>query len=244
MTGSTVNGGKTQAAVGSQLPTHPSSQPLASEPPDPVLLVFFQPGDRVVVPPYGIGVVCETCLRQVSGQGVSYYAIEFAHSSSRAFVPVHGQGNSGMRAALTSRETPRLLRHLQEGCLILPSQWSARQRQVTEILVSGDPFELATLTCELRRWNNRRSLPDLDRQAFRQAIRLLEQEMQGLEDLQAAQVRELLGHAWSEGPNGGPQSLAAQSLAAPSLATPSLATPSLATRSLAAQSLAGNAGKS
>ena len=200
MTGSTVNGSEAQAAVGlplssQQTPGQLASGQLASGPPAP-----FQPGDRVVVPPYGIGVVCETCLRQVSGQGVSYYAIEFAHSSSRAFVPVHGQGNSGMRAALTSRETPRLLRHLQEGCLTLPSQWSARQRQVTEILVSGDPFELATLTCELRRWNNRRSLPDLDRQAFRQAIKLLQQEVQGLDDEGAVQVRGLLEAAWNEGP--------------------------------------------
>ncbi len=161
---------------------------------------MFRPGDRVMVPPYGIGVVCETCSRQVAGQQAAYYSVEFPESSSRAFVPVDAPSGSGMRPALTSDETPRLLRHLQEGRLNLPSQWSARQRQVTEILVSGDPFDLATLTCELRRWNLGRGLPDLDRQAFRRAIKLLEQEVHGLEDLEALQVRELLGSAWNEGP--------------------------------------------
>ncbi|WP_424951574.1 CarD family transcriptional regulator [Deinococcus sp.] len=160
----------------------------------------FRPGDRVMVPPYGIGVVRETCSRQVAGRQAAYYAIEFPESSSRAFVPVDAPTGSGMRPALTSRETPRLLRHLREGRLQLQSQWSARQRQVTEILVSGDPFDLATLTCELRRWNVDRGLPDLDRQAFRQAIKLLEQEVRGLEDLEAKQVRELLGSAWNETP--------------------------------------------
>ncbi|WP_407568821.1 CarD family transcriptional regulator [Deinococcus altitudinis] len=160
----------------------------------------FRPGDRVMVPPYGIGVVGDTCSRQVAGQQAAYYAIEFPESSSRAFVPVNAPGGAGMRPALTSRETPRLLRQLREGRLHLQSQWSARQRQVAEILVSGDPYELATLTCELRRWNVDRGLPDLDRQAFRQAIKLLEQEVRGLEDLEAEQVRELLGHAWNEGP--------------------------------------------
>lgn len=160
----------------------------------------FRPGDRVVVPPYGTGVICGTCFRQVAGQQATYYAVEFPESSSRAFVPVNAPGGAGMRLALTSRETPRLLRHLQEGRVTLLGQWSARQRQVAEILVSGDPYELATLTCELRRWNVERGLPDLDRQAFRQAIKLLEQEVRGLEDLEAGQVRELLGNAWNEGP--------------------------------------------
>ena len=160
----------------------------------------FRPGDRVMVPPYGIGVVYGTCSRQVAGQQAAYYAIEFPQSSSRAYVPVGAPRGAGMRLALTSCEMPRLLRQLQHGRLSLPPQWSARQRQVTEILVSGDPYVLATLTCELRRWNNGRGLPDLDRQAFRRAIRLLEQEVSGLEDLEARQVRELLGSAWNEGP--------------------------------------------
>ncbi len=149
-----------------------------------------------MVTPYGIGVICETCRQQ----GADYYAVEFPGSSSRAFVPVAAPSGVGMRPALTSRETPRLLRQLQEGQVNLLRQWSARQRQVTEILMSGDPFELATLTCELRRWNVRSGLPDLDRQAFRRAIRLLEQEVRGLEDAQARQVRDLLGSAWNETP--------------------------------------------
>ena len=160
----------------------------------------FRPGDRVMVAPYGIGVICETCERQVAGRRAAYYAVEFQESRSRAFVPVAAPTNAGVRRALTSGETPRLLRHLQEGGVALARQWSARQRQVSGILASGDPFELATLTCELRRWNVRSGLPDLDRQAFRQAIRLLEQEVRGLADVQAGQVRELLGSAWNERP--------------------------------------------
>jgi CarD family transcriptional regulator len=159
----------------------------------------FRTGDRVMVPPYGIGTVCEISWRKVAGELTAYYGIEFPQTSSRAFVPIAAPQGSAMRAALTSQEMPRLLNHLKNGKLDLPPQWSARQRQVTEILVSGDPFDLAVLTCELRRWNLSRGLPDLDRQAFRRAIKLLEQEVQGLEDGQAHQVRQLLGSALSEG---------------------------------------------
>lgn len=162
----------------------------------------FQPGDRVVLPPYGIGVVCGTCQRPVAGESHAYYQIEFPNTASRAFVPVDAPQVAGMRAALTTADMPHLLKRLQISQeLNLPRQWAARHRRVTEILVGADPYELATLTCELRRWNIERGLPDLDRQAFRRAIRLLEQEVRGLEDQCAQDVQQLLDHAWNETPN-------------------------------------------
>lgn len=162
---------------------------------------LFRIGDRVVLPPYGIGVVQGTCHRPVAGETHRYYQVAFPNTSSRAFVPVDAPHGTGLRAALTEADMPDLLRRLQDRrTLNLPRQWAARHRRVTEILVSGDPYELATLTCELRRWNVERGLPDLDRQAFRRAIRLLEQEVQGLQDACAQDVQRLLDHAWHEAP--------------------------------------------
>ncbi|MEF2279787.1 CarD family transcriptional regulator [Deinococcus sp. YIM 134068] len=163
----------------------------------------FRIGDRVVLPPYGIGVVSGTCQRPVTGETHAYYQVEFPNTSSRAYVPVNAPLGTGLRAALTLQDMPTLLRRLRTSTeLNLPRQWAARHRRVTEILVSGDPYELATLTCELRRWNNERGLPDLDRQAFRRAIRLLEQEVRGLEeDPCTLDVRQFLDHAWNETPN-------------------------------------------
>ncbi|THF86014.1 CarD family transcriptional regulator [Deinococcus sp. KSM4-11] len=160
----------------------------------------FQPGDRVVLPPYGIGVVQGTCQRPVGGQEQAYYQVAFANTSSRAYVPVAAPAGTGLRAALTAGDMPALLASLHSSTLNLPRQWAARHRRVADILASGDPFELAILTCELRRWNVQRGLPDLDRQALRRAIRLLEQEVSGLEDTEAAQVQALLVTAWHEAP--------------------------------------------
>ncbi|UQN07471.1 CarD family transcriptional regulator [Deinococcus sp. QL22] len=162
----------------------------------------FQTGDRVVLPPYGIGVVSGTCQRPVAGQSHAYYQVDFPNTSSRAYVPVSSPDETGMRAALTACDMPNLLGHLSLSTndLNLPRQWAARHRRVTEILVSGDPYELATLTGELRRWNVERGLPDLDRQAFRRAIKLLEQEVNGLEDQCAHDVQNFLDLAWKETP--------------------------------------------
>lgn len=160
----------------------------------------FQPGDRVVLPPYGIGVVNGTCQRPVSGEPHTYYEVEFASTTSRAYVPVASPAGTGLRAALTEQDMPALLESLKTSSLNLPAQWAARHRRVSEILAGGNPFELATLTCELRRWNVERGLPDLDRQSFRRAIKLLEQEVSGLRDQLAQDVQHFLNRAWQETP--------------------------------------------
>jgi CarD family transcriptional regulator len=160
----------------------------------------FEIGERVVLPPYGLGVVSGTCQRPLDGENQTYYELCFSHTASRAYVPVAAPEGAGMRAALTEDELPELLAQLQTSTLDLPRQWAARQRLVAEIIAGGNPFELAVLTCELRRWNIERGLPDLDRQALRRAIKLLEQEVSGLNDHNAQHVKQLLDRIWHEAP--------------------------------------------
>ena len=161
----------------------------------------YRTGDRVVLPPYGIGVISGISTRTVQSALLSYYQVDFPNTTSRAFVPVDAQG-AGLRPALTGQDMPRLLEMLQQGCMNLPRQWAARHRRVTEILVSGDPFELASLASEFRRWQLNRGLPDLDRQAYRRALKLLDQEVRGLasgDDV--GRVCALLEGAWDETSN-------------------------------------------
>ncbi|GGK31076.1 transcriptional regulator [Deinococcus malanensis] len=161
----------------------------------------FQIGDRVVLSPYGIGVVCGTCERPVAGQAHTYYEVKFPATVSRAYVPVADPASTGIRRALGDQDLHDLMNHLQNGELELPRQWSARHRLVNDILAGGKPYELAALTCQLRRWNVQRGLPDLDRQAFRRAIRLLEQEVSDLRNQLARQVEDYLQEVWNEQPH-------------------------------------------
>ena len=48
----------------------------------------FTPGDRVVLPPYGVGVVSDIQTKKIAGLQNSYYQVDFPNGSSRAFVPV------------------------------------------------------------------------------------------------------------------------------------------------------------
>nr|WP_233554628.1 MULTISPECIES: CarD family transcriptional regulator [Deinococcus] len=162
----------------------------------------FRPGDRVVLPPYGIGVICGTCARPLGCETLTYYQIEFQHTSSRAFVPVQSSAPTGMRPALSPADLPTLLHALQNGELDLPRQWSVRHQRVTALLASGEPYELAAMIGQFHRWNLKRALPDLDRQAFRRGVKLLMQEVEGLTGKTAQTIQLFLERALLE-----PQSL-------------------------------------
>ncbi|MDE0099888.1 MAG: CarD family transcriptional regulator [Truepera sp.] len=152
----------------------------------------FKSGDQVVLPPYGVGVVSGTTTKTVAGTDHQYYQVDFPNGTSRAFVPVKAPQEAGLRPALTRDEVQSVLERLQNGRITLPKQWAARHRKVTDILTSGDPYQIATLASELRRWDLERGLPDLDRQAYRRALRLLAGEFGAVMGLNTAEARALM----------------------------------------------------
>lgn len=161
----------------------------------------FKDGDQVVLPPYGVGVVSGTVVKTVAGTDHQYYAVDFPNGTSRAYVPVRAPREAGLRAALTGDEVENVLERLEEGRITLPKQWAARHRRVSDILTSGDPYQIATLASELRRWDMERGLPDLDRQAYRRALRLLAGEISAVKGISAKEARALMGVGEDEGLN-------------------------------------------
>jgi len=152
----------------------------------------YKNGDQVVLPPYGVGVVAGTTTRTVAGTDHQYYEVEFPNGTSKAFVPVAAPQAAGLRPALTEAEVQSVLERLNNGRINLPKQWAARHRRVTEILSSGDPYQIATLGSELRRWDLERGLPDLDRQAYRRALRLLAGEISAVLGISSKEARAMM----------------------------------------------------
>lgn len=152
----------------------------------------FKNGDQVVLPPYGVGIVSGTMTRKVAGNEFKYYQVEFPNGTSKAYVPVNAPREAGLRAALTKNEIKAVIERLNNGRVNLPKQWAARHRKVTEILTSGDPYQIATLASELRRWDVERGLPDLDRQAYRRALRLLAGEISAVLNITTKEARSMM----------------------------------------------------
>ncbi len=152
----------------------------------------YKHGDQVVLPPYGVGIVEGTTTRTIAGADHQYYEVAFPNGTSKAFVPVAAPQAAGLRPALTKTEVHNVLERLGNGRVNLPKQWAARHRRVTEILSSGDPYQIATLGSELRRWDLERGLPDLDRQAYRRALRLLAGEISAVLGIDTKEARAMM----------------------------------------------------
>ncbi|MEZ4629619.1 MAG: CarD family transcriptional regulator [Deinococcales bacterium] len=152
----------------------------------------FKHGDQVVLPPYGVGVIQGMTMRTISGVHKEYYEVSFPNGTSKAYVPVMAPQAAGLRAALSQQEVQEVLDRLNHGRLNLPKQWAARHRRVTEILSSGDPYQIATLASELRRWDVERGLPDLDRQAYSRALRLLAGEISVVLGISQKEARAMM----------------------------------------------------
>lgn len=117
----------------------------------------YRPGDKVVLPPYGVGVVAGIAQRSVAGSDKSYYQVDFPGTRSKAYVPVEAPQTTRLRRALSPDQVNEILALLQEGRLPLPRQWAARHRKTTEILADGDPFRIATLAGQLRAWEQEKA---------------------------------------------------------------------------------------
>lgn len=152
----------------------------------------YKNGDQVVLPPYGVGIVAGTTTKSVAGADLQYYQVDFPNGTSRAYVPVNAPQEAGLRPALTRDEVKSVLERLRNGRINLPKQWAARHRRVTDILTSGDPYQIATLASELRRWDLERGLPDLDRQAYRRSLRLLAGEISAVLGVTSQEARDLM----------------------------------------------------
>jgi CarD family transcriptional regulator len=152
----------------------------------------YKTGDQVVLPPYGVGTVSGLTTKTVAGEDKKYYEVAFPNGTSKAFVPVNAPQIAGLRPALTKGEVEGVLERLNNGRINLPKQWAARHRRVSEILSSGDPYQIATLASELRRWDLERGLPDLDRQAYRRSLRLLAGEISAVLGINSTEARALM----------------------------------------------------
>ena len=158
----------------------------------------FRPGDKVVLPPYGVGVVAGIAQRSVSGVSRAYYQGDFPGSRSKAYVPVEAPHSVGLRKALAPEEVPVILDLLKNGRMPLPKQWAARHRKTSEILAEGNPYRIAQMAGQLRAWEVERGLPDLDRQALRRAIRLLAEEVAQSLEITVQEAKRLFEEAWGE----------------------------------------------
>ena len=127
------------------------------------------PGDPVVYPKHGAGVVRGVTERTALGHTQPYYDIELRASGMQVLVPVGRARDLGLRRVTPEQDIPALLSALAAPDLDLPAGFPPRIRAEQAVLESADILEIARLVGTLARRHVLRGLADSEHQLMRQA---------------------------------------------------------------------------
>lgn len=109
---------------------------------------MYRQGDRVVHPNHGAGIVKQIIAADADDASAHYYVIELYANRLTVMVPVDNADSIGLRPAEENLVTAALA-VLHEQPHHLPSDFKARQKELTEKLRSGDTRLIAEVCRDL-----------------------------------------------------------------------------------------------
>lgn len=110
---------------------------------------MYQPGDHVVHPLHGAGVITQVIRQRVDGQEKSYFALQLQTENVRILIPVDGCASVGVRPVVTCARAEEVLdafRVLDTGS---DASWNRRYRENMLRLRSGRLDEVSRVVKSL-----------------------------------------------------------------------------------------------
>jgi CarD family transcriptional regulator len=109
----------------------------------------FAIGDKVVYPHHGATIVSSIETREVLGADRDYLVLRFDHVDLVLRVPADGTDAVGLRQIMADDEVAEVFAVLRKRDTRTPSNWSRRFKNHTEMLRSGDVYQLAEVVRNL-----------------------------------------------------------------------------------------------
>lgn len=141
------------------------------------VMLMFSPGDQVVHPMHGAGVIEDIVERKIDGETVPYYALKLTLDDVVLFVPVENSEEIGLRAVCSRMEAEELIGHMKEIGQDEDKCWNRRYRKNMLRIRSGDIREVAKVVKNLMRRNGERGLSTGEKKMLGSAQRILVSEL-------------------------------------------------------------------
>ncbi len=148
----------------------------------------FQPGDHVVYPGYGAGIIVSIEDKIFVGTSTRYYMLKMVADEGEFMVPVEQAESLGVRPVLGGRTIKRVLNSKPGE---LSEDYKERQAGISELLSTSDAAKMSRAARDLAWYSGSRRLTGRDVQQFDELQTLLASELSlALEiDLDAARER-------------------------------------------------------
>jgi CarD family transcriptional regulator len=147
---------------------------------------MFKPGDAVVHPARGVGIVTSVKERNLRGTPEPYYTLELLDGlHTRVIIPVSAEDDLGLRPGIESSELKGVWDVLSADPEPLPADHKERNRVVDERLSGGDTHKVAAVVRDLTcRERSRGELTTVTKRHLKTSITMLAGELaaaQGIE---------------------------------------------------------------
>ena len=151
---------------------------------------IFNTKDYVVYPTHGVGCVIDIEKREVVGQNLEMYVIEFIRDKLVLRVPVEKAKALNLRKVSKPSKIQSVMKILAQKARIKRTMWSRRAQEYDQKINSGDIEQIAEVVRDLNRANNQIEQSYSERQMFQVALERLAREVAAIEKTDYFQATE------------------------------------------------------
>jgi CarD family transcriptional regulator len=153
----------------------------------------FKVGDRAVHPSHGVGMIIGIELRDIGGTKHEFYILETTDRGrkNKVMVATESAERHGLRKTISPKDAIKVYEVLRTKETAVKAQpWNRRQREYSQMLNSGSPFEVAKVLRDLYRVKGSKELSVGERRLLEQALALVVAELAIAQKSDAAAIEQ------------------------------------------------------
>ena len=159
---------------------------------------MFQPGDKIVHPMHGAGVVDSIVSKKVNGVTRDYYILKLPVGGMVVMIPTATSQTIGVRAVVDAKEADKVIAAIPGLEVDMTPGWNQRYRENMVRLKSGDLMEVAAVVKGLSRRDEARGLPTGERKMLHTARQILLSELVMAQSASYEEMEQRVNRALSQ----------------------------------------------
>lgn len=153
----------------------------------------FKVGDRAVHPAHGVGMIIGIETRDIGGTKREFYILETTDRGrkNKVMVATESAVRLGLRPTISPKDAKKVFEVLRTNEIAVKAQpWNRRQREYSQMLNSGSPFEVAKVLRDLYRVKASKELSVGERRLLEHAQALVVSELSIAQKSDAATIEQ------------------------------------------------------
>ena len=152
----------------------------------------FKPGDHVVYPAHGVGMVTAIETREVAGMELEMLVIEFEKEKMTLRIPLGKVDSAGLRGLSSKKDMQDALKTLKGKVRIKRTMWSRRAQEYEAKINSGSLVQVAEVVRDLFRNADQPDQSYSERQIYQSALERLVRELAAIDRVSEEKAQEKL----------------------------------------------------